>query len=196
VEPLLVSYLAIDPSLFEPVMPACRPFARSAGSSALTTPLTARLRALRLRSTLLGGSMAALGALPLLGGLIVPVGAQQAQPAKAAPKPATVDEVNTYMTMAAINMCTLAQLKVPFKTAMEGNISMVSSVLTNKHGGRVVGSAEALNQKQLINATVAETSLRVESFCGKNLSADWKKELDPIVAQVKSAFKAGGAKTK
>jgi hypothetical protein len=192
VDPLLVSYLASDLSLFEPVMPACRPFVRSAGSS----PLTPWSRASLLRSTLLGGTMAALGALPLLGGLFAPVAAQQAQPAKAAPRPATVDEVNTYMTMAAINMCTLAQLKVPFKTAMEGNISMVSSVLTNKHGGRVVGSAEALNQKQLINATVAETSLRVESFCGKNLSADWKKELDPIVAQVKSAFKAGGSKTK
>ena len=133
-------------------------------------------------------------ALALMGasfGLPGRVFAQQ-QAAAANQKPATNEEFNTYMTMAAINMCGLSQAKVAFKPAMETNLTMLTSVLTSKHGSRVAGAPAALTREQLINASVAETVIRVDRFCGKNLPPDWKKEMDPIVAQVKQAMQSAG----
>ncbi|MFN6338916.1 MAG: hypothetical protein ACK41W_09380 [Cyanobacteriota bacterium] len=116
----------------------------------------------------------------------------QQQGAPASQTPATGDQFNTYMTMAAINMCQLSQSKLPFKQAMESNLAMLTSVLTNKHGSRVVGAPAALTREQMINASVAETVIRVDRFCGKTLPADWKKELDPLVSQVKQAAQSAG----
>jgi hypothetical protein len=118
--------------------------------------------------------------------------AQQSAKAPAA-TPATADQFNTYMSMAAINMCTLAQAKLPFKASMEGNLSMLTSVLTTKHGSQVQGAPAPLSREQLVNASVAETVLRIDKFCGASLPPDWKKEVQPLVAQVKKAMQAAGS---
>jgi hypothetical protein len=116
------------------------------------------------------------------------------QPAKApAATPATGDQFNTYMSMAAINMCTLAQAKLPFKASMEGNLSMLTSVLSTKHGSQIQGAPAPLTREQLVNASVAETVLRIDKFCGPSLPPDWKKEVDTLVAQVKKAMQAAGS---
>lgn len=124
----------------------------------------------------------------------LPALAQQApaQPAAAQSKPATVEELNTYMTMGAFNMCSLAQAKVAFKPSLDSTLGMIGSVLTQKHGSRVVGAPGPLTREQLLNATVVETVLRVNQFCGKSLPADWKKEFDPLLAQVNKALAATG----
>lgn len=130
------------------------------------------------------------------------VQAQQAAPAAPrtgaqprATRAATADEVNTYMAMSAINMCGLAAGKVPFKTAMNSSVTMVTSVLTDKHGSQIAGAPSPLNRDQIINATVAETVLRLDRLCGKTLPADWKKELDPLLAQVRKAMSAQAQKS-
>ncbi|MFY7695544.1 MAG: hypothetical protein ACOVQK_04295, partial [Cyanobium sp.] len=64
---------------------------------------------------------------------------QQAAPA-ANQRAATTDELNTYIGMGAINMCGLAQAKVPFKTAVDTNLKMLVSVLYSKHGAKVPGA--------------------------------------------------------
>jgi hypothetical protein len=124
--------------------------------------------------------------------------AQSAPPkapaAAAASKPATVEEVNTYMTMSAINLCALSQQKVPFKAALDGSVSMVASVLTEKHGSRLVGSSNPLSREQIINATVIESVLRSDRFCGTRLPADWRKEYDTLLAQIRKSIPASGAK--
>lgn len=119
----------------------------------------------------------------------LPAAAQQgqAQP-QASQKAATVDELNTYMTMGAFNMCSLAQSKVPFKPALDSTLGMIGSVLTQKHGSKVAGAPSPLSREQLLNATVVETVLRVNQFCGKTLPPDWKKEFDPLLAQVQKAL--------
>jgi hypothetical protein len=117
-----------------------------------------------------------------------------AQQGKApAATPATADQFNTYMSMAAINMCTLAQAKLPFKASMEGNLSMLTSVLSTKHGSQIQGAPAPLTREQLVNASVAETVLRIDKFCGPSLPPDWKKEVDTLVAQVKKAMQAAGS---
>jgi len=117
--------------------------------------------------------------------------AQQAKTPAATP--ATADQFNTYMSMAAINMCTLAQAKLPFKASMEGNLSMLTSVLSSKHGSQIQGAPSPLTREQLVNASVAETVLRIDKFCGPSLPPDWKKEVDTLVAQVKKAMQAAGS---
>ena len=37
-----------------------------------------------------------------------------------------------------------------------------------------------------------QTVLRVDRICGKNLPAAWKKELDPLLAQVRKAMADAG----
>lgn len=65
-------------------------------------------------------------------------------------------------------------------------------MLSSKHGSRVVGAPAALTREQMINASVAETVIRMDRFCGKSLPADWKKEVDPLLAQVKQAMQSAG----
>jgi hypothetical protein len=125
-----------------------------------------------------------------------PALAQQARPATPPPataaKPATAEEVNTYMTMSAINLCALSQQKVPFRAALDGSVSMVASVLTEKHGSRIAGTPNALNRDQIINATVAESVLRSDRFCGPKLPADWRKEYDTLLPEIRKAVSSGG----
>jgi hypothetical protein len=114
--------------------------------------------------------------------------------AASAGKPATVEEVNTYMTMSAINLCALSQQKVPFKAALDGSVSMVASVLTEKHGSRLAGAPNALSRDQIINATVAESLLRSDRFCGSRLPADWRKEYDTLLPQIRKALTPASGK--
>jgi hypothetical protein len=144
----------------------------------------------------IAGRLAALLLLtaPLLSPLAA--SAQQTPPPQppAASKPATVEEVNTYMTMSAINLCALSQQKVPFKAALDGSVSMVASVLTEKHGSRLAGAATPLSRDQIINATVAESLLRSDRFCGTKLPADWRKEYDTLLPQIRKALTPAGGK--
>jgi len=116
----------------------------------------------------------------------------QTQPPAVNQKAATPDELNTYMGMAAISMCTLSQTKVPFGPSLDANLNMLVAVLTSKHGSQVPGSQGALTREQLTNGSVAQLVLRVDAMCGTKLPADWKKELDPIVSRVKQALQSSG----
>jgi hypothetical protein len=116
---------------------------------------------------------------------------QQAAPA-ANQRAATPDELNTYIGMGAINMCGLAQAKVPFKAAVDTNLKMLVSVLYSKHGAKVPGAQAPLSQEQLVNGSLLQLVMRVDGICGKNLPADWKKEFDPLLAQVKQAIQSAG----
>jgi hypothetical protein len=119
-------------------------------------------------------------------------GLAQQQPPAVPQRGASQDELNTYLGMAAINMCTLSQSKVPFKSAMEGNLNMLVSVLSSKHGSIVPGSQTALTREQLANGSLFQLVLRIDGLCGKGLPADWKKEFDPLLAQVKQAIQSAG----
>lgn len=116
---------------------------------------------------------------------------QQAAP-PANQRAATADELNTYIGMGAINMCALAQAKVPFKPAVDSNLRMVVSVLFSKHGAKVPGAQTPLTQEQLLNGSLLQLVMRVDGICGKNLPPDWKKEFDPLLAQVKQAIQSAG----
>ncbi|MFM7265073.1 MAG: hypothetical protein ACKOZW_05685 [Cyanobium sp.] len=154
-----------------------------------------KLSLLPLRATLRAAALVLVA-----GPLLAPLAAMaqsappKAQPAAAATKPASVEEVNTYMTMSAINLCALSQQKVPFKAALDGSVSMVASVLTEKHGSRLAGAANPLSRDQIINATVAESILRSDRFCGSRLPADWRKEYDTLLPQIRKALAPGAAK--
>jgi hypothetical protein len=75
---------------------------------------------------------------------------------------------------------------------MQSNLNMLVTVLTSKHGGLVPGAQAPLTRDQLANGSVAQLVLRVDSLCGKSLPADWKKEFDPLLAQVKQAVQSAG----
>jgi hypothetical protein len=150
----------------------------------LFSPMLAKRSALALALALVGASLG----LPQRG-LAQP---QQPPAVNQNQKPATPEELNTYLGMAAINMCTLSQTKVPFNPAMQSNLNMLVTVLSSKHGGRVPGAQTTLTREQLANGSVAQLVLRVDGLCGKSLPADWKKEFDPLLAQVRQALQSAG----
>ncbi|MFN9546932.1 MAG: hypothetical protein ACK6AD_07670 [Cyanobacteriota bacterium] len=123
-------------------------------------------------------------------------GLAQPQPPAINQKAATGEELNTYLGMAAINMCTLSQSKVVFRSAMESNLNMLVSVLSSKHGSQVPGSTGPLSREQLANGSLFQLVLRVDSLCGKNLPADWKQEFDPLLAQVRQAIQSASQGSK
>jgi hypothetical protein len=116
---------------------------------------------------------------------------QQAAPA-GNQRAATTDELNTYIGTGAINMCGLAQAKVPFKAAVDTNLKMLVSVLSSKHGSMVPGAQAPISQEQLVNGSLLQLVLRVDAICGKSLPPDWKNEFDPLLAQVKQAIQSAG----
>jgi hypothetical protein len=148
----------------------------------ISSPMFAKRSALALALALVGTSLSLPGRVQAQ---------QQAAPA-ANQRAATTDELNTYIGMGAINMCGLAQAKVPFKTAVDTNLKMLVSVLYSKHGAKVPGAQAPLTQEQLVNGSLLQLVMRVDGICGKNLPADWKKEFDPLLAQVKQAIQSAG----
>jgi hypothetical protein len=147
------------------------------------SPMFAKRSALALALALVGTSLSLPGR----------VQAQQQQAAPAAnQRAATVDDLSTYITMAAINMCVLAEQKVPFQAARNSNLQMLVSVLYRKHGAKVPGAQAPLTQEQLATGSEMQLVLRVDGFCGKNLPPDWKKEFDPLLARVKQAVQSAG----
>ncbi len=150
--------------------------------TSISSPMFAKRSALALALALVGTSLSLPGRVQAQ---------QQAAPA-ANQRAATTDELNTYIGMGAINMCGLAQAKVPFKTAVDTNLKMLVSVLYSKHGAKVPGAQAPLTQEQLVNGSLLQLVMRVDGICGKNLPADWKKEFDPLLAQVKQAIQSAG----
>lgn len=156
--------------------------AHDGGATALL-PMLAKRSALALALALVGASL----------GVAERGVAQTTPPAvNASQKPATPEELNTYLGMAAINMCTLSQTKVPFSPAMQSNLNMLVTVLSSKHGGLVPGAQSPLTRDQLANGSIAQLVLRVDSLCGKTIPADWKKDFDPLLAQVRQALQSAG----
>ena len=150
--------------------------------ASIFSPMFAKRSALALALALVGISLSLPGRVQAQ---------QQAAPA-ANQRAATTDELNTYIGMGAINMCGLAQAKVPFKTAVDTNLKMLVSVLFSKHGSKVPGAQAPLSQEQLVNGSLLQLVMRVDGICGKSLPADWKKEFDPLLAQVKQAIQSAG----
>lgn len=150
--------------------------------TSIFSPMFAKRSALALALALVGTSLSLPGRVQAQ---------QQAAPA-ANQRAATTDELNTYIGMGAINMCGLAQAKVPFKTAVDTNLKMLVSVLFSKHGSKVPGAQAPLSQEQLVNGSLLQLVMRVDGICGKSLPADWKKEFDPLLAQVKQAIQSAG----
>ncbi len=131
-------------------------------------------------------SISAAAALAVL--LTYPLASQAQQAGQQAPptKPATQEELITYFTMSGINMCMLAQAKVPFKSAIQANVQMLSSVITQKHGGLIPGATTKLTDEQVYNYGLAQTVLQTDRLCGKTIPAEWKKDFDGLLTQIKS----------
>jgi hypothetical protein len=121
-----------------------------------------------------------------------PVSAQQpspspppARPQAAATSEATQDDMNTYFIMGAINLCMLSQQKVLLQPALDANVSMIGSVLAEKHGSRIAGVQGARSQQQIINVTYVNLILASDKMCGPKLPTDWRKEYDRILAEIR-----------
>ncbi|MEB3169486.1 MAG: hypothetical protein VKK97_12255 [Synechococcaceae cyanobacterium] len=111
--------------------------------------------------------------------------------AQQAGKPASQEDVFTYTFMGAVNLCTLAQGKVAFNPALQAAISMQVAVLLQKHGGKISGvqNEKVLTEQELANGTLFQTVMQVNTMCGKNLPADWAKEVNDMVSKIQTLQK-------
>jgi hypothetical protein len=121
----------------------------------------------------------------------LPVQAQAPAAGTAATKPATALEVNIYNQMGAVNICSLATNKVPFDKSLPASIEMIVSTLNFVHGGIVQGANNnsKLEVAQLANGTAFSVIPRVKQICYDKFTAEDKKKIDDLLAQIQRVLK-------
>ena len=145
--------------------------------------------AMTVAAVLAAGSMAPL-----------PVLAQAAPPAVGAPAttPASDRDVNIYNQMGAVNICVLATKQVGLDKSLPASLEMIVSTLNFVHGGIIQGANgnKKLEPNQLANGTIFGVVPRIKQMCYDKFTAEDKKTIDDLMAQIQKALKgqSGGGK--
>ena len=110
--------------------------------------------------------------------------------AQQATKPATEQELLTYQTMGALNICYLTSEKVPLAKAFPASLVMVGNVIARKHGSEIIegGKTIKLEPKQVeIGAVVGITAV-VKGMCAEKFEGEDKKQFDAQFDQIQKAI--------
>lgn len=141
--------------------------------------------AITAAALLAGGSLAPL-----------PVMAQAAPPAvgAATSRPASDRDVNIYNQMGAINICVLATKQVNLDKSLPASLEMIVSTLNFVHGGIIQGANnnKKLEPNQLANGTIFGVMPRVKQMCYDKFTAQDKKTVDDLMAQIQKALQGQG----
>jgi hypothetical protein len=127
--------------------------------------------------------------LPLLASILCPLPCFAQAAAAPVTKPATAQELNTYIYMGSIVSCSLMiDQKISYDKAISSAAVMVSSVLLNKHGGKVAQEPNiALSFEQLMNGNIIYIASSDKKFCYPKLSAEDQKGIDNVLESAKKA---------
>ncbi len=119
--------------------------------------------------------------------------AQTTPPAPPAPatRPASDRDVNIYNQMGAVNICVLATKQVGLDKSLPANLEMIVSTLNFVHGGIIQGANNnrKLETNQLANGTVFGVVPRIKQMCFDKFTAQDKKTIDDLLAQIQKALR-------
>lgn len=122
--------------------------------------------------------------------------AQAAPPAvgAATSRPASDRDVNIYNQMGAINICVLATKQVNLDKSLPASLEMIVSTLNFVHGGIIQGANnnKKLEPNQLANGTIFGVMPRVKQMCYDKFTAQDKKTVDDLMAQIQKALQGQG----
>jgi len=127
--------------------------------------------------------------LPLLASALCPLPCFAQAAAAPETKPATVQDLNTYIFMGSVVSCTLMiDQKLSYDKAISSAAVMVSSIILNKHGGKVAQEPnKALAFDQLMQGNIIYIANSDKNLCYPKLPAEDQKGIDKILESLKSA---------
>lgn len=164
---------------------------RVADSGVSLRRLLSTLRAMRVHSLpRLAASVACLGI-----GLALPSHAQEGVPPL---KPVTQQEMSSYMSIAAINVCVLLSEKVDFKTAMRANVQSYGSWISAAHGGIIesINNSKKMSDNQLASGIAQEIALGALQRCEKLLPPTDAKQIQLLMKQLEASGQPEGSPAK
>lgn len=127
--------------------------------------------------------------LPLLASTLFPLPCFAQAAAAPVTKPATAEELNTYVFMGSVVSCTLMiDQKLSFDKAISSAAVMVSSIILSKHGGKVAQEPnKALSFDQLMEGNIIYIASSDKRLCYPKLSAEDQKGIDKVLESVRKA---------
>jgi hypothetical protein len=130
-------------------------------------------------SLVLSGLLGTLGVLPVL-----PASAQNKPPLK----PVSSQEMNSYMNIASINVCTLLSEKVDFKIAMRSNIRSFGGWISVAHGGAIqsINDSKKIDDKDLANVVGSDLALGVYQRCESLVPPGDAKQIQALIKRIES----------
>ncbi len=112
-------------------------------------------------------------------------------------KPVSKQNLDSYMSIASINVCALLNEKVDFKTAIRANVLAVGSWIINAHGGIIesVNDSKKMQDNVIFNGVANQLALGVYARCDKLLPAADAKQIQQVIKELESGGKTGGSPT-
>ena len=108
-----------------------------------------------------------------------------AQKSKTKQKPASKEEVLTYVNISIATFCEARGQNIDFQKSMLVAVAAQGYPIFSKHGGLVPGSTKPLEEKQFIgNASYMVMAGSME-MCPKMIPADQKAKFEKAVAEMK-----------
>ena len=108
-----------------------------------------------------------------------------AQVSKTKQKPASNEEVLTYINISVATFCQAREQNIDFQKSMIVAVAAQGFPIFSKHGGLVPGYIKPLEEKQFIANAQLMVMAGSMDFCPKMIPADQKAKFEKAVAEMK-----------
>ena len=112
-----------------------------------------------------------------------------AQTGAGSAKPATPNDINTYMTISVVTFCEARGQGVSFDKSIPVALAGQASAVFQKHGGVVPGSSEPLSEEQFFKTSPFMLIGGAMKVCKDQVPADQQKKFEKAAAELKSRSK-------
>ena len=112
-----------------------------------------------------------------------------AQSAAGGTKPATANDINTYMTISIVTFCEARGQGISFDKSIPVALAGQASAVFQKHGGVVPGSSQPLTEEQFFKTSPFMLVGGAMKVCKDQVPADQQKKFEKAAAELKARSK-------
>ena len=112
-----------------------------------------------------------------------------AQSAADGTKPATANDINTYMTISIVTFCEARGQGVSFDKSIPVALAGQASAVFQKHGGVVPGSSQPLTEEQFFKTSPFMLVGGAMKVCKDQVPADQQKKFEKAAAELRARSK-------
>ena len=104
-------------------------------------------------------------------------------------KPATANDINTYMTISIVTFCEARGQGISFDKSIPVALAGQASAVFQKHGGVVPGSSQPLTEEQFFKTSPFMLVGGAMKVCKDQVPADQQKKFEKAAAELKARSK-------